>query len=324
MGGDSKKKKTKKKRVLAENTVGADDAPDAPKKPRTEVPPAAAAETATTLTKDQQTLADKWRERKENAKDGDVEAFALKPKKTEVQAVAYVTRVLDMTKSKGKSHIVALAGALDTANFKLRSGQQRFQINKALGDLSAVAFVAASEEREEEEGFVEGKIDVRLLTSKAKGGAWLRFDSAKIASGDDELGGLSARKISEALQKLSDPTDTYAQKWGFEVRYVTPEVRLATATNKVVRGYHRPRITPGTRATKAKDRLVADAERDEKERKAKVALAAAAKEEKEADRKAQYDMFGLTYFEAPPLPDGATEADLERLEDEDLEAMYGC
>ena len=142
MGGDSKKKKTKKKRVLAENTVGADDAPDAPKKPRTEVPPAAAAETATTLTKDQQTLADKWRERKENAKDGDVEAFALKPKKTEVQAVAYVTRAL--------------------------------------------------------------------------------------------------------------------------------------------------------------------------------------KPKKEADRKAQYDMFGLTYFEAPPLPDGATEADLERLEDEDLEAMYGC
>ena len=41
-----------------------------------------------------------------------------------------------------------------------------------------------------------------------------------------------------------------------------------------------------------------------------------------AARKARYEELGLTYFEAPPLPEGATEADLERLEDEDLEAMY--
>ena len=46
-------------------------------------------------------------------------------------------------------------------------------------------------------------------------------------------------------------------------------------------------------------------------------------EEEEAKRKARYEEAELTYFEAPPLPDGATEADRERLEDEDLEAMYG-
>ena len=47
-------------------------------------------------------------------------------------------------------------------------------------------------------------------------------------------------------------------------------------------------------------------------------------EEEEAKRKARYEEAELTYFEAPPLPDGATDADLERLEDEDLEEMYGC
>ena len=46
-------------------------------------------------------------------------------------------------------------------------------------------------------------------------------------------------------------------------------------------------------------------------------------EEEEAKRKARYEEAELTYFEAPPLPDGATWADLERLGDEDLEAMYG-
>ena len=59
------------------------------------------------------------------------------------------------------------------------------------------------------------------------------------------------------------------------------------------------------------------------EGKRKAALAVAAKEKEEAVRKARYEMFGLTYSSVPPLPDGATDADLERLEDEDLEAMYG-
>ena len=47
------------------------------------------------------------------------------------------------------------------------------------------------------------------------------------------------------------------------------------------------------------------------------------REKEEADRKARYEEAELTYFEVPPLPEGATDADLERLEDEDLEAMYG-
>ena len=46
------------------------------------------------------------------------------------------------------------------------------------------------------------------------------------------------------------------------------------------------------------------------------------REKEEADRKARYEEAELTYFEVPPLPEGATDADLERLEDEDLEAMY--
>ena len=49
---------------------------------------------------------------------------------------------------------------------------------------------------------------------------------------------------------------------------------------------------------------------------------ATAKKEKEAVRKARYESFGLTYFEAPPLPDGATDADRERLLREDLKALY--
>ena len=46
-------------------------------------------------------------------------------------------------------------------------------------------------------------------------------------------------------------------------------------------------------------------------------------EKEEADRKARYEELNMPYTEAPPLPDGATEADRERLEEEDLEAMYG-
>ena len=57
--------------------------------------------------------------------------------------------------------------------------------------------------------------------------------------------------------------------------------------------------------------------RHEAKRKAKL------REKEEADRKARYEEAELTYFEVPPLPEGATDADLERLEDEDLEAMYG-
>ena len=46
------------------------------------------------------------------------------------------------------------------------------------------------------------------------------------------------------------------------------------------------------------------------------------REKEEADRKARYEEAELTYFEAPPLPDGATEADRKRLLREDLKALY--
>ena len=60
-----------------------------------------------------------------------------------------------------------------------------------------------------------------------------------------------------------------------------------------------------------------------------VQLAAAPAERKaqsrkrEADRKARYEELNMPYTEAPPLPDGATEADRERLEDEALAKLYG-
>ncbi len=63
--------------------------------------------------------------------------------------------------------------------------------------------------------------------------------------------------------------------------------------------------------------LPAAVARLEAQRKARL------REKEEADRKARYEEAELTYFEVPPLPEGATDADLERLEDEDLEAMYG-
>ena len=46
------------------------------------------------------------------------------------------------------------------------------------------------------------------------------------------------------------------------------------------------------------------------------------REKEEDDRKARYEEAELTYFEAPPLPDGATEADRKRLLREDLKALY--
>ena len=46
------------------------------------------------------------------------------------------------------------------------------------------------------------------------------------------------------------------------------------------------------------------------------------REKEEADRKARYEEAELMYFEAPPLPDGATEADRKRLLREDLKALY--
>ena len=47
------------------------------------------------------------------------------------------------------------------------------------------------------------------------------------------------------------------------------------------------------------------------------------REKEAAEYVAQCAMFGLAVVAAPPLPDCATEADRERLEDEALERLYG-
>ena len=60
-----------------------------------------------------------------------------------------------------------------------------------------------------------------------------------------------------------------------------------------------------------------------------VQLAAAPAERKaqwrkrRADRKALYEELGMPYTPAPPLPDGATDEDRERLERAALDAFYG-
>ena len=61
----------------------------------------------------------------------------------------------------------------------------------------------------------------------------------------------------------------------------------------------------------------------EEERKAKVADAAADKETEAVDRLIRYAEFGLACSPVPPLPDGATDADRERLQREALDAYYG-
>ena len=55
----------------------------------------------------------------------------------------------------------------------------------------------------------------------------------------------------------------------------------------------------------------------EAQRKAKL------RDKEQAEYVAQCAMLGLAVVAAPPLPDGATEADRERLEDAALEALYG-
>ena len=310
--------KPQKRPLGDENAAGDDDAQDASKKQRSEEPPAAAAE-ATKLTAEQTKLASQWQERKKNAKGGDVGVFALEPKNSEVKAVEYVTRLLDMTKEKGKYHINSLAVALQPSYKQFTKKRQLTKIKNALGDLSTVAFLAASAptETEEEEGHVDGSIDVRPKGTDT----WYRFDGPPAAYADKtNCGASSVKVVREALKKIrANPADQYAKQRGFEVRDVTDAVRCATADNKVVRGFHEEKKKPGPRKTLT-ERLAGP---EEEERKAKAALAVAAKETDVAYRQGQYDYFGMTYSSVPPLPDGATEADRERLKREALEAFYG-
>ena len=315
MGGDSKKKKkTKKKRVLAENTVGAaadksDDDVSPPKKPRG----AATGE----LTKEVTAAAQAFR------KHADKHAPGWKPRKGDNTA-ELVVRVADI---KGGLALISkpVVQALDLKNYrdKLNAARVRNALKTGLADVPVAAFVAAGappETEEEEEGYVAGEIDVKL----AKGDdVWYRYRTTAYAGAGTP--GVSRQQIEKALkpERLSDPKDTYAEERGFTVRRVTPELRCATATNKVVLGYHEPLIAHADRNWGCNRSHAAQAERDEEERKAKAADAVAAKEKEEAVRKARYDMFGLTYSSVPPLPDGATDADLERLMREDLAALYG-
>ena len=317
---------------------GADGAASTAKKPRAAAPPAAA-ETATTLNEKQLEVekqlqvARAFHKKKKGATDEVIEALSVEPVVDEL-AGSFLVRLLE-AKGKGRSVKQACTNILrDLAKLvvkkKLNTDQQRKQLIKALNsvaaaallanDVTAAALLAASapQETEKEEGHVEGTVDVKL----AKGDdVWYRYDNTRAAG--DGTPGVSRQQIEQALkpERLSDPKDTYAEDRGFEVRYATDATRCATATNKVVRGFHEEAKV--WRKRKAQERADADAKRDEEELKAKAALAVAAKEKEEAVRKARYEMFGLTYSSVPPLPDGATDADLERLEDEDLEAMYG-
>ena len=107
------------------------------------------------------------------------------------------------------------------------------------------------------------------------------------------------------------------------MRDVTDAVRIATAENKVVRGYHEPHIAHTDRNYGCDRSLAAEAKKKEEERAEKAADAAADKETREVDYVIRCAEFGLAVVAAPPLPDGATDADRERLEDEALAKLYG-
>ena len=312
-GGDSKR--------IREITNGANEAPRAPKKPRT-TKSSAVAETAPTLNEKQLKIAREFHRYKTGATDGLIAALSIEPVQDEF-AGPYLLRLL-AAKGMGGAvqssclHILSVL-ATPLATYKLKAAQRRTALSKALTGVTAVALLAAGapQETEKEEGHVEGTVDVK----PSKGDdIWRRYRDPTAAG--DGTPGVSAEQIRRALKRLrANPKDTYAEDRGFEVRDVTDAVRCATATNKVVRGFHEEKMKAGTYERKTLTERLAGPE--EEERKAKAARAAEDKETKKAVRKARYEMFGLAYSSVPPLPDGATDADLERLEDEDLEAMYG-
>ena len=298
-----------------ENAGGAIDAQDASKKPRT----AATADAPTVeLTKEVKEAAKAFQKHANKLAPG------WNPQKGE-DAAALVERVAGQIRTYTDIARPVVQELDSKFTRKWSTGKVRNAIKRALTGVSAAAFVAAGAppKKKEEEGYVAGIIDIRSV--KGDGDQWHRYDSGR-AFGNDAtfLKDVSKQQMAEALKRLSDPTDTYAKKRGFEVRRVTDATRHATATNKVVRGYHREHIAQADRNyTSAKDRLDAEAKRIEKERKAKVADAARAKEKKEVDYVIRCAELGLAVVAAPPLPDGATDEDRERLEGQALEALYG-
>ena len=299
-----------------ENAGGAIDAQDASKKPRTPAAEAASVE----LTKEVKEAA------KAFLKHADKNASGWKLLEGE-SAVALVERVAKET--KGGYNLIsqqvakAIYDSLPKKHRprKLNATSVRGALTKHLTSVSAAAFVAAGAppKKKEEEGHVEGTVDVKLDKGDD---VWRRYRDAEAAG----LGtpGVSRQQIQEALKRIrANPFDTYAKKRGFEVRDVTDAVRCATATNRVVRGYHRQLIAHADRNWGCDRSHAAEAARDEEERKAKAKLAAQDKETKKADRVIRYAEFGMACSSVPPLPNGATEADRERLQREALEAFYG-
>ena len=303
--------KPQKRPLGDENAGGAIDAQDASKKQRAAAP----AEAPTVeLTKEVKEAAQAFRKHANKHAPG-WEAQGVE------NAAALVERVAKENQRGLDLIVKPVARELDenyTSSWK--ATKVRSTIKKHLTSVPAAAFVAAGappETEEKEEGHVEGEIDVKL----AKGDdVWHRYRDTTAAGAGTP--GVSRQQIETALEKQSsDPADPYARQRGFEVRRVTDATRCATATNKVVRGFHEEAKV--WRMTTARERHATAIAVAEEEEEAKAALAVAAKEKEEAVRKARYEMFGLTYSSVPPLPDGATDADLERLMREDLAALYG-
>jgi hypothetical protein len=312
MGGGSKKQRERKKRALAANTGATadkgDDNASPPKKPRAAAP--------AELTKEVKEAAKAFR------KHADNHASGWKVQAGENAAVL-VERVAEET--KGGYNLIAKPVAQElevkqSRRAKLNATRVRNALEKHLTSVPAAAFVVAGAppKKKEEEGFVEGSIDVKTAKD---GDVWHRYNGP--AAAGDDTPGVSRQQIETALEKQSsDPKNTYAEDRGFEVRRVTPATRCATADNKVVRGFHEEKKKWGKR--KSEREMLADkAKRDKEDEEAKVADAAAAKEKTEVDYVISCAEFGMACSSVPPLPKGATEADRERLQREALEAFYG-
>ena len=301
------------KRPLGDENAGGADAPDASKKLRV-----AAAEAPTAqLTKEVKEAAKAFR------KHANKHAPGWEAQEGENTA-ELVERVVDETESGINLIARPVVRELDSKyQKKWKKAKLLNAIKKYLASVSAAAFVAAGAppKKKEEEGYVAGIIDIRSVKGD---GEWLRYDNPNRISKDTGFlgeSGPSQQQISEMFKRLSDPKSQYAERRGFKVRYVTPATRHATATNKVVRGFHAEDKAP--RKQRARERHATAVAVAEEEEKAKVADAARDKEKREVDYVIRCAEFGLAVVAAPPLPDGATDADRERLEDAALEALYG-
>jgi len=307
------------KRPLGDENAGGANAQDASKKPRGAAP--AEAPTAE-LTEQAKEAAKAFR------KHADKHASGWEPQERE-NAAELVERVAK--ENKGYNHIAipvvkAILATLPSNQQpkKLNAAKVRGALTKHLASVSAAAFVVAGAppKKKEEEGYVEGSVDIRSVKGDGDG-EWLRYDNpTKMSKDKGPWGesGPSLQQIQEALRRLSDPKSMYAERRGFEVRHVTDELRCATATNKVVRGWHAPH---STNTCGKNDDVVGEAKKKEEERAEMAADAVADKERREIDCVIRCAEFGLAVVAAPPLPDGATDEDRERLEDEDLDALYG-